>query len=152
MFYFSCPSHSAFHDCTSSLSPKNLRSLLGLGLKFIPTPCYTTTPKELTQPNGCFHCFKQDILLACYFGGLQDDCTYTNRKMYVKSIWEPPHNSIPHEIFNQLNNFKTTMKRLFQNDMERATSCLINNVLYLGYNAKKTSSSLLATKPWPCHH
>ena len=43
-YYFSRPSHLAFHDFTRSKQPaKNLRSLLGLGLKFIPTPRYTNT-------------------------------------------------------------------------------------------------------------
>ena len=41
-YYFSRPSHLAFHDFTQQKQPpKNLRSLLGLGLKFIPTPHLT---------------------------------------------------------------------------------------------------------------
>ena len=38
-YYFSRPSNMDFHDFTKRQKPpKNLRSLLGLGLKFIPTP------------------------------------------------------------------------------------------------------------------
>ena len=41
-YYFSRPSNMAFHDFTKRHKPqKNLRSLLGLGLKFIPTPSLT---------------------------------------------------------------------------------------------------------------
>ena len=38
--YFNRPTNMAFHELTSYLSPpKNLRSLLGLGLKFILNSC-----------------------------------------------------------------------------------------------------------------
>ena len=46
-YYFSRPSHLAFHDFIQSKQPaNNLRSLLGLGLKFIPTPRCTNTWKN----------------------------------------------------------------------------------------------------------
>ena len=49
-YYFSRPSHLAFHDFTRIKQPaKNVRSLLGLGLKFIPTPRYTNTWKKLRE-------------------------------------------------------------------------------------------------------
>ena len=41
-YYFSRPTHSTFHDLTTTRSPpENLRQLLGLGLKFIVTPKFT---------------------------------------------------------------------------------------------------------------
>ena len=43
-YYFSRPSHLAFHDFTKKHKPqKNLCSLLGLGLKFIPSPTLTNS-------------------------------------------------------------------------------------------------------------
>ena len=54
-YYFSRPSHLAFLDFTQQKQPpKNLRSLLGLGLKFIPKPHLTNIWKKLektTTPN-----------------------------------------------------------------------------------------------------
>ena len=42
--YYNTPSNKAFTDLTTTLTPPmNLQSLLGLGLKFIPTPFRTTT-------------------------------------------------------------------------------------------------------------
>ena len=43
-YYFSRPSNLTFHDFTKKHKPpKNLWSLLGLGLKFIPTPSLTNS-------------------------------------------------------------------------------------------------------------
>ena len=43
-YYFSRPSNLTFHDFTKKHKPpKNLLSLLGLGLKFIPTPSLTNS-------------------------------------------------------------------------------------------------------------
>ena len=61
-YYFSRPSHLAFHDFTQQKQPaKHLRSLLGLGLKFIPTPRRTNTwtkLKETSMPKfqRAIHC------------------------------------------------------------------------------------------------
>ena len=51
-YYFSRPSNMAFHDFTKRHRPqKNLRSLLGLGLKFIPTPSLTNCWSRLKQSS-----------------------------------------------------------------------------------------------------
>ena len=51
-YYSSRPSQLAFHNFTQNKQPaKNLCSLLGLGLKFIPTPCHTNTWKKLKQTS-----------------------------------------------------------------------------------------------------
>ena len=46
-YYFDRPTNLAFHDLTTSSAPNNLRSLLGLGLKFIPVPPYTPTRQKI---------------------------------------------------------------------------------------------------------
>ena len=49
-YYFSRPSNMAFHDFAKQHKPqKNLRSLLGLGLKFIPTPSLTNSWSRLKK-------------------------------------------------------------------------------------------------------
>ena len=51
-YYFSRPSNMAFHDFTKRHKPqKNLRSLLGLGLKFIPTPSLTNSWSRLKKSS-----------------------------------------------------------------------------------------------------
>ena len=82
-YYFSRPSHLAFHDFTRSKQPaKNLRSLLGLGLKFIPIPRCTNTwkkLKELSMPK-----FQRAIHLRFHFARTNStpDDTY-DPKIYV---------------------------------------------------------------------
>ena len=51
-YYFSRPSNMAFHDFAKRHKPqKNLRSLLGLGLKFIPTPSLTNSWSRLKKSS-----------------------------------------------------------------------------------------------------
>ena len=114
-YYFSRPSHLVFHDFTRSKQPaKNLRSLLGLGLKFIPTPRYTNTWKklrELSMPK-----FTRAIHLRFHFAGTnttQDD-TY-DPKIYVRSNWTPPHWTMPPVVMTKrLENFSNTLGKLFK--------------------------------------
>ena len=82
-YYFSRPSHLAFHDFTQRKQPaKSLRSLLGLGLKFIPTPCHTNTWKKLKETS--MPKFQRVIHLRFHFAGTNtcSDDTY-DPKMYV---------------------------------------------------------------------
>jgi hypothetical protein len=88
----------AFHDLTTYLTPPaNLPSLLGLGLKFIPTPRYSHKPSFLSkEPESTLPQFYRDLQLRCYFNTeddvLQDatpDDDY-NPRMYFKSKWNPP--------------------------------------------------------------
>ena len=53
-YYFSRPSHLAYHDFTRTIrAPQNIRSLLGLGPKFIPTPKLTNRWSHI-NPLPCF--------------------------------------------------------------------------------------------------
>ena len=89
LYYFSRPSHLAFHNLTQQKQPaKNLRSLLGLGLKFIPTPQRTHIWKHLektTMPK-----FQCAIHLRFHFAGTTNssDEPY-DPKMYIRSNWTP---------------------------------------------------------------
>ena len=114
-YYFSRPSHFAFHDFTRSKQPaKNLRSLLGLGLKFIPTPHYTNTwkkLKELSMPK-----FKRAIHLCFHFSGTNTtpEDTY-DPKIYVRSNGTPPHWTLPPVVMKErLVKFLTTLGKLFK--------------------------------------
>ena len=117
-YYFSRPSHIVFHDFTRSKQPaKNLCSLLGLGLKFIPTPRYTNTwkkLKELLMPK-----FTRAIHLRFHFAGTNTtpDDTY-DPKIYVRSNWTPPHFTLPPVVMKErLDKFSNTFGKLFKKRM-----------------------------------
>ena len=85
-FYFDRPNNLAFHDLTITCTPPaNLRSLLGLGHKFCPTPRFSSSC--VADFFSCFHhTFYWKILYACKdFGG---DTTY-DPQTYVNSKWTP---------------------------------------------------------------
>ena len=67
-YYFSRPSNMAFHDFTKRHKPqKNLRSLLGLGLKFIPTPSLTNCWSRLKQSS--YERLFRSVHLRFHFAG-----------------------------------------------------------------------------------
>ena len=113
-YYFSRPSHLTFHDFTQQKQPaKTLRSLLGLGLKFIPTPRRTNTWKNLkdtSMPN-----FQRAIHLRFHFAGTTttSDETY-DPKMYVRSKWTPLHWTLPPVVLKErLDKFSHSLDKLF---------------------------------------
>jgi hypothetical protein len=51
-YYFARPTNLAYHDLTSTIKPPlGLPKLLGLGSKFIPTPRYSQTWKQIEVPT-----------------------------------------------------------------------------------------------------
>ena len=117
-YYFARPSHLAFHDFTQQKQPaKNLRSLLGLGLKFIPTPRCTNTwtkLKETSMPK-----LQRAIHLRFHFTGSETSSNDTyDPKMYIRSNWTPPYWTLPPIVLQQrLDKFATTLNKLFKRRM-----------------------------------
>ena len=113
-YYFSRPSHLAYHDFTRTIrAPRNIRSLLGLGLKFIPTPKLTNRWSHINPLPR----FRRAIHLKFYFGGPTDneetDDEY-NPRMYLPSSWTPPHWTRPPRVLEErLSNFDSALKKLF---------------------------------------
>jgi hypothetical protein len=98
----------AFHDLATRLKPpRNLRSLLGLNLKFIPNP----------QRNVPWAKFEEEILprfdrhlrIKVFMAGQGSDDTY-NTKMYVRSEWTPRNWQLSQELITRLYNFKQALK------------------------------------------
>ena len=94
---------------------KNLRSLLGLGLKFIPTPSLTSSWSRLktSSYDRLFHC----IHLRFYFAGKppNEGTTSYNPKLYLRSKWTPPHWRIPPVALEErLLRFSTALNKLFK--------------------------------------
>ena len=115
-YYFSRPSNMAFHDFTKQHKPqKNLRSLLGLGLKFIPTPSLTNCWSRLKQSSydRLFH----SVHLRFHFAGKppSEGTTTYDPKMYINSTWTPPHWTIPPiALEERLTRFSSALNKLFK--------------------------------------
>jgi len=121
-YYFARPNHLAFHDFTTDKTPpKNLRSLLGLGLKFIPTPRYTNSWQKIRPTT--FDRFKRSLHLKFHFATTdnneekdeeKDEDDY-NPRMYVKSHWTPPPWTWPRaSLDDRLESFDNKLATLFR--------------------------------------
>ena len=115
-YYFSRPSNMAFHDFTKRHKPqKNLRSLLGLGLKFIPTPSLTNCWSRLKQSS--YDRLFRSVHLRFHFAGKppSEGTTTYDPKIYVHSTWTPPHWTIPPiALEERLTRFSSALNNLFK--------------------------------------
>ena len=115
-YYFSRPSNMAFHDFTKRHKPqKNVGSLLGLGLQFIPTPSLTNSWSRLKKSSydRLFRC----VHLRFHFAGEPPSggTTTYDPKIYVHSTWTPPHWTIPPiALEERLSRFSTALNKLFK--------------------------------------
>ena len=115
-YYFSRPSNMAFHDFTKRHKPQNnLRSLLGLGLKFIPTPSLTNCWSR--QKQSSYDRLFRSVHLQFHFGGKppSEGTTTYDPKIYVHSTWTPPHWTIPQiAVDERLTRFSSALNKLFK--------------------------------------
>ena len=115
-YYFSRPSNMAFHDFTKRHKPQqNLRSLLGLGLKFIPTPSLTNFWSRLKQSS--YDRLFRSVHLRFHFAGKppSEGTTTYDPKIYVHSTWTPPHWTIPPiALEERLTRFSSALNKLFK--------------------------------------
>ena len=120
--YFNRPTNMAFHDLTSTTnSPKNLRSLLGLSLKFIPNPRYNVAWKhyETTTLPRLVNDLKVKAFMATKFedeAEEEDADDDYNPRMYIRTGWTPPEHlfPFPKELPRRLRNFETAIKSMVQ--------------------------------------
>ena len=115
-YYFSRPSNMAFHDFTKQHKPqKNLWSLLGLGLKFIPTPSLTNCWSRLKQSS--YDRLFRSVHLRFHFAGKppSEGTTTYDPKIYIHSTWTPPHWTIPPVALEErLTRFSSALNKLFK--------------------------------------
>ena len=117
--YFNRPTNMSFHDLTSkSIPPNNLRSLLGLSLKFIPNPRFNVTWRHyqmVTLPR-LVNDLKVKTFMATKFADESDDDAEDefNPRMYIRSGWTPPEHlfPFPKELPRRLRQFETHIKHL----------------------------------------
>jgi hypothetical protein len=114
-YYFSRPTNLAFHDLRRSkllktILPTNVKSLLGLGLKFCPTPRHTTN-STIVASTLTRHL--RDLQLKHYFlkNPPENDDTY-NPRLYIKSKWVPPDWERSKELERRFENFNHVYKKL----------------------------------------
>jgi hypothetical protein len=108
--YFESPTTMAFHDLTTRLKPpRNIRSLLGLNLKFILTPKRNTQWSKFEEE--ILPRFGQDLKVKVFMEDQEEDPDY-NPKMNIKSEWTPRSFQIPYEIQTRLNEFNQALKKL----------------------------------------
>ena len=115
-YYFSRPSNLAFHDFPKQHKPeKNLRSLLGLGLKSIPTPSLTNSWSQLKTSS--YDRLFRSVHLRFHFARKppSEGTTSYDPKLYVHFKWTPPHWTIPPVTFEErLSRFSTALNKLFK--------------------------------------
>jgi hypothetical protein len=88
----------AFHDLTTRMKPpKNIRSLLGLNLKFVPNPSRNVswaTFDKVILPR-----FDRDLRVKVFMTGAEEDPENPyNPKMYAPSDWIPPNLFTPLDL------------------------------------------------------
>ena len=97
--YFLKVMNTAFHDLTrGKLLPPSTTSLLGLSLKFIPTPRYAPSA---TNVAPSFDRIERDIGLKTFFAGHDQEKEIP--KFQAKSHWRPP--LPPRQVDYRVNNF-----------------------------------------------
>jgi hypothetical protein len=103
--YFSRPFNMACHDLTNAHSPPpTFRTLLGLGLNFCPVP---RTAKNCMRDS--LDRFQRDLYLKIFFAGQ----TLPPAKLFVRSDWYPPTETIPAELRVRMRQFRANILRLF---------------------------------------
>jgi hypothetical protein len=123
-YYFNRPTNLAFHDLTSRLTPpKNLRSLLGLGLKFIPTPHLSTLSSTLHSEEGAFPRLSRSIDLRCFFVDSDhldpsEPSENYNPRMYINSDWSPPFSNVPRTLSRRLHHFEHLVTSKFRTKLK----------------------------------
>ena len=95
--YFNRPTNLAFHDLTTTKTPpSNLRSLLGLSLKFIPTRRFNVTWQTFQATT--FQRLNRDFKIKAFIGCPDPDQDTTddyNPRLYVRSNFDPPEHKFP---------------------------------------------------------
>ena len=115
-YYFNRPTQVAFHNLTlpTTKPPFYFRPLLGLGLKFIPTPHHSSTHKIVRQT---FKKFTRDLHVKSFFAGSEIDpereATFEMR-YHLNSTWCPPTWDRDTVTTRRLKTFTQQYKALFR--------------------------------------
>ena len=103
----------AFHNLTTRPTevPAGIRSLLGLGLNFCPTP--TATPRNI---NESLARFSRDTSTKFFWAGSPP---LAATDLFIRSEWEPDPDDIPAEFRARLSAFTRALKPMFRRQRSR---------------------------------
>ena len=131
-YYFDSPKNLAFHGIWPEIElPSNLRSLMGLGLKFVPSPWFTHNDSIKNLKH-----FKRELYLKTYHSGADVNYDYKSR-MYLPSTWMPQWWRITNEILDESKNLRQQLSLCFKRNLEDKIYFNTNLVHYSGYEARK---------------
>ena len=120
--YFSRPSNLEMHDMTlpETKLPKCIRTVLGLGLQFCPTPKFLNR-----KPSHTFARLRKDFLTKVFFSGRpQVNEEVFEPKMHFSSEWEPKEWDIPNEVLDRLQSFNRGIKNALKQRKPRIPNLL----------------------------
>ena len=110
--YLSRPTNLEMHDMTlpATQLPKCLRTIIGLGLQFCPTPSFLNR-----RPADTYARFRKDFLTKVYFSGrpIKSKEEFIP-KMHFASDWEPKEWDIPQDALTRLDSFNRGVHRLLK--------------------------------------
>ena len=112
--YFSKATNMAMHDLTSYLQPPaNLKSLLGLNLKFIPRRSSTTDDLDESIQR-----FNQQIFIKDYYQNRPPEINFEeptnfNKKLHIATHWMPPTWKISKTVVTKTERFTSSLNRIF---------------------------------------
>lgn len=128
-YYLARPTHYAFHNLTNHTHLDSVKSLLGLSLKFTPTPSRPTSWKYIEKT--CWPRLERSIHLQTYFGTLDSDDPDGNDdynpKMYIASDFKPPTDP---RLALRIATLKARLRKLFTSQ-RRAYSNLLPHQEYI---------------------
>eukprot|EP00957_Ditylum_brightwellii_P105469 8040169-Ditylum_brightwellii.AAC.1 len=100
---------------TSSIHVQQIKSLLSLGLKYCPTPRYTTRKKLIRDTT--LRRFRRNLLVKGYCAGQELLINNNfNKKMYISSKWEPLSWTIPWQLDQRTSDFETNVQQLYSKE------------------------------------
>lgn len=98
------PSNTAFHNLCNTSIPASVRSVLGLGLKFIPSPRHSGGANDFQLDR-----FRRDLLLYNFFSGSPASDREYIPGLYIRSNWTPDNISI--EFRARISDFERQIKK-----------------------------------------
>ena len=111
-YYFSRATNMQLHDLTLATTdtPKNMTSLVGLGMQFIPIPRSTKQDVDATINR-----FRKDFFTKVYFSGRPiEHKEEFIPKLHVPSDWEPKFWDLPPPIIKRFEDFAQQIRAHFK--------------------------------------
>jgi hypothetical protein len=138
-FYLTKPTNSACHNlCISNPPPNNYRALLGLGMKYIPTPRYTNSNNMI----GWTDRFRQDMFTKMFLAHTDSSIP----RLYVRSDWTPPIRLVNYNLQERVNNFIKKIFELFKKRKARSNMLPFQRRILADLRASKTHVIINADK------